>query len=297
MKCSTTENKLLVEITCKEDILKAIPNTNEYYQTYHVWWAIGIACKRVGISRECFERWTGETAIGWNTWNVKKKGYGYNFLLNVARKCSNVVNGTNVFEFLDSNEIQPHITYSERYCHPMLFNDMSDYEVESKSDTIRTTNTHSDGKQIDIDTKGVVLDVPCGSGKTFVTTEIINRYDWCSILVITPRITYANSIYNHFNTNTDYNFFSYKTHDISNKDYVVCSMESLWKLKDETFSLIVIDEVESNLFQFNSPHMNKISECQSAFNDILTNADHILCLDSFVNVNRSVTLLKDMNII
>ena len=67
------ENKLTVEIRCKEDILSCIPNTNEFYQTYTVWWSIGIACKRIGISRQTFEQWTGNTAKRWDTWEVYAK--------------------------------------------------------------------------------------------------------------------------------------------------------------------------------------------------------------------------------
>ena len=64
VKCLDTKDKPTIEIKCREDILKAIHNNGDYYQTYHIWWAIGIACKRVGVNHQIFEEWTGDTAIG-----------------------------------------------------------------------------------------------------------------------------------------------------------------------------------------------------------------------------------------
>ena len=284
VKYHDISNKLTIEIKCKNDILKAIPNTNEYYQSYPVWWAIGIACKRVGISRVVFENWTGATAIGWSSWNISKKGYGYNFLMTVARKCSNVVNGTNVIDFLQA-DTKPHITYNSRYCRPILFNDM----------TPLNTSKHDISKD-EISQKATVLDAICGTGKTFTTTSIINRYQWNSILILTPRITFADSIYDHFTDHTQYDFDLYKNTDISNSDYVICSMESIHKLNGRTFELVIIDEVESNLYQFNSPHMTHISHCQNTLHNILTTSNRILCLDSFINPNRSIKLLKQLDI-
>ena len=125
------KDKKRVEIRCKEDILNCIPNTGEYYQPYDVWWAIGIACKRIGISKQCFQEWTGKNPAGWESWNVQKPGYAFNFLMKIARICSNVVNGINATDFVET-DLTPHISFNERYCRPFVFTDLISKKVDKK---------------------------------------------------------------------------------------------------------------------------------------------------------------------
>ena len=291
VKATGDKDKSTVEITCKEDILKCIPNTGKYYQPFEVWWSIGVACKRVGISRKIFEDWTGENANGWDKWNVNKKGFALNFLMSVARKCANVVNGIYATDFLKSDTMKPNISYNERYCRCISVNDMNDLpDYISK---------YTDNKTVNVDNKAIIMQAVPGTGKSTITFDIMNKYEWNSILVLTPRRTYAHGIYNMLKKQVpQYNFSFYQHDNISNSKYVICSMESLYKLGSipTDFELVIIDEVESNLYQFSSSTMKKLADCSFVFEEVVKNAKHILALDGFINPNRSIKLFKNLNI-
>ena len=286
----STQDKPTVEITCKEDILNCIPNTGEYFQTYEVWWAIAIACKRIGISKQRVEEWTGNTAKDWEKWNVQKPGYAFNFLMKIARTCSNVVNGINATDFVET-DLKPHISFNERYCRPFVFTDLISNNV--------------DKKVIKIDTKAIVYQSNLGTGKTTITFDIIKNYRWKSILILTPRRTFATSIHHNVSSNIkNYSFAFYQTKKTTlyDESFVICSMESLHKLKNPytgevcDFELVIIDEAESNLSQFSSTTMQKLDNCSQVFENIMRNSKHIIALDGFINPNRSINMLKNFDI-
>ena len=285
--------------------MKAIPNKGDYYQPYEVWFTIGIACKRIGISRKCFETWTGDTAVGWDNWDISNKGYGLNFLRTVARMCSNIIDGLTACRFLQS-DCKPDIEYCDQYCATINFTNMQECKEEEYDDEQEECKGDEDCRYekiinpnhiYNISTKALVSQSTLGSGKSVQSRYIINNYDWESILVVTPRISYSYAVLTAMNEKTKYNFIHYKKENVAYEKYVICSMESLHKIPcQQKFELVIIDEVESNLSQFTSTTMKEIDKCQSIFHNILINSKHILMLDGFINPNRTITLLKKLNI-
>ena len=124
-------------------------------------------------------------------------------------------------------------------------------------------------------------------------------------MILTPRRTFATSIHHNVSSNIkNYSFAFYQTKKTTlyDESFVICSMESLHKLKNpytgevRDFELVIIDEAESNLSQFSSTTMKKLDNCSSVFETIMRNSKHIIALDGFINPNRTINMLKNLDI-
>ena len=141
--------KETVELKENRDILTAIPNKEPCLQPVNVVWAVAQASKRIGIAKDDYLAWSnGKNANTWDNIDTKRGGYGFPFLMALARRCSNVVQGFAVQEFLSLSQ-SPHIIYDERYCQPIIFRDL----LIDNADKYLLPNQ----KPIDITTQAVVV--------------------------------------------------------------------------------------------------------------------------------------------
>ena len=150
---------------------------------------------------------------------------------------------------------------------------------------------------------------PYDTGKTQLLKSIISKYNQPKILFISYRISLSVDLLNNFK---DYGFKSYLDNDYYS-DRLIIQIESLQKLSDNDFideyteqikqyDLIIIDEIESVLNQFNSPTFkNKSKETFEYFTEILRYSKKCIFLDgdlsyrgySFINSISS----EQMNVI
>ena len=132
-----------------------------------------------------------------------------------------------------------------------------------------------------------------GSGKTTIIKQFIkNNPSIKKILYFAPRILFARDIYNDLQ---DYDFKLYnklKTHEYTTTDRIIIQLESLWKIGNQQFDLIVIDEIESVLKQLTSKITNKnIVKTYETFNYIINNCKTIITADAFLS-NNSVEIIN-----
>jgi len=132
-----------------------------------------------------------------------------------------------------------------------------------------------------------------GSGKTTIIKQFIkNNPSIQKILYFAPRILFARDIYNDLQ---DYDFKIYnklKKHEYTTTDRIIIQLESLWKIGNQQFDLIVIDEIESVLKQLTSKITNKnIVKTYETFNYIINNCNTIITADAFLN-NNSVEIIN-----
>lgn len=134
--------------------------------------------------------------------------------------------------------------------------------------------------------KCIIISAGLGSGKTTATLDYINKINYKKIIVITPRISFADSILNRYNTNTHYNFKHYQN-CIDNTPYLICQVESLNKIETEYYQdcLIILDEIESILCQLTSTETNGNNHLSNIMNfyQLLSISKKIICLDAFIS--------------
>ena len=143
--------------------------------------------------------------------------------------------------FIDDNEV---ITINQRY--------LLDQDKKLNDNTVLCDTVKQFFKS---DKSSLNIKSPYDTGKTQLMKEIINTYNPKRILWLSTRITYTFDMLKTFEE--DYGFISY--HDNNFKaDRIVIQVESVFKLASVfsdvvlVYDLIVLDEIESILKQFNS---------------------------------------------
>lgn len=137
---------------------------------------------------------------------------------------------------------------------------------------------------IDEDEHSTILKSHLGTGKTKQIRDYLEKTKPKSVLILSPRIIFASSIYLDFkkvlpNLNLYYNKPKGKPID---DPFVVCQMESIWRLSS-SYEVIVCDESESNLTQFRSSTMQaNFEKCVETFQRLVKEAKHVLWTDAFI---------------
>jgi hypothetical protein len=111
----------------------------------------------------------------------------------------------------------------------------------------------------------------------------VGKFNFRYIRCITPRTAFAHSIFSDLKKVKD-KFVLYK--DIKkderiNYDFIVCQLESIRSVR-EKYDLIIFDECESNLAQFDSSTINDFKETTDHFKTIMNNAKKVIWSDTFI---------------
>jgi hypothetical protein len=160
-----------------------------------------------------------------------------------------------------------------------------------KTDSVLCKNIHK--WVTDSDIKTLVLNSSYGSGKTVLLKKLYSEYNIKNILMVTFRVSLANEIQAVFHA---FDFDSYLNDcafNVTNYRYI-CSIDSIQKIKDNKYDLIVMDELESNLYQFHSSTMknNKPYENFQILFDIIKKSEKLVCLDGDVG-KRGLDYIKN----
>jgi hypothetical protein len=146
--------------------------------------------------------------------------------------------------------------------------------------------------------KSLVIKSNMGTGKTQIVCDYIEKNNPKRILWISTRQTYS---YNVIERIKKYNFINYldDKQNFMYKDRVLVQLESLHLLEKmdtiKTYDLIILDEIESVLYQFNSSTIYEYSE--NTFNLLYflckNENTKIIFLDGDIN-KRSIEFVKDI---
>jgi hypothetical protein len=129
-----------------------------------------------------------------------------------------------------------------------------------------------------------------GTGKSTAICELVREWGFRSILCITPRRAFAHSIFTDLKNAQD-KFVLYKDVKKDERidcDFIVCQLESICTVKDK-FDLIIFDECESNLAQFDSSTINNFKETSDHFKNIMNNSKKVIWSDAFI-MDRSLKI-------
>ena len=157
----------------------------------------------------------------------------------------------------------------------------------------------------------VIIKAGLGKGKTTATVNHINANDYECIVVLTPRRSYAQTTISRVNNEISleggekFVLYSDLKGGIKHK-YLVIQVESLHRFIHEfqgggadpsgSNTLVVLDEVESLLYQMTSHKTHGINHIQNLemFEILLTHSKKVLCMDAFIS-NKTLNVLKNIN--
>ena len=280
------EMKTEVDLDNVESMLECLGNNDFHYSVY---FAIACVIKNEKLPFTVFEKWCKKSEkyspgspkcqyIPSDAWKSINRAVGYNkaTLRNMLYYKYPNLKTTNVAKLL--NEItKPTIvfseygydttTYCEKYCKPL-------------TDTLKEYDD-------------IVLKSHLGTGKSTAICKYVKKAKPKSILCITPRVMFANSIYSDLKS-AEPNFKLYKDipkNERGKENFIVCQLESLTTLKDH-YEMVIFDESESNFMQFHSETMKENFDLiTEAFKTIMSKAKTVLCADAFIS-NRTLCIMS-----
>lgn len=132
--------------------------------------------------------------------------------------------------------------------------------------------------------KSLLILSPYNTGKTTTLTQIVGNYK--RVLFVSYRITLSNNIFGTFH---ELGFKLYSK-DI-NADRLICQVDSLQRLTNLKYDLIIVDESESVLNHFSSASLKDKFGTFQYFVSLCFNAKKILALDGDLS-NRTKQFIK-----
>jgi hypothetical protein len=160
-------------------------------------------------------------------------------------------------------------------------------------------------------TKCIAIKMRLGGGKTTSIINYINQGSHNSkIIILSPRITYAESICNEYNSrlNEEQESFVCYTNlkqkkTIRNLTRIVCSMESLhyfYTVRDEDKfipDLLIIDECQANFVQHTCIDTNSINleNNITVFQEFIKDSKNIVMADAFLG-QKTMNFINNMEI-
>jgi hypothetical protein len=136
----------------------------------------------------------------------------------------------------------------------------------------------------------VILHSHLGTGKSTAICDLVKNGTFKSIVCITPRQAFAQSILSDLKK-AESKFVLYKDvpkYERVSCDFIVCQLESIHTVR-EYFDLVIFDECESNLAQFDSQTIKDFAQTTEHFKNIMNNAKKTIWSDAFI-MDRSLKL-------
>ena len=157
-----------------------------------------------------------------------------------------------------------------------------------------------DEHNIENDAKIILIQADLGAGKTTAIKRVILKQKYKNILIITPRIAYAEHVVKEFGVKS-YLSGNYEENSLA------CSVESLHKIPDtKKYDCVILDECEAILSIFSSPTLkNRQLETYSKLKNIIEKSIKVFFAGAFItqktidfiqSFNMSSILIKNMRI-
>lgn len=275
-------------------LLSCIPNNNGFEQPVGFWRAIGAVCYALeDLGLEAFINWSNQTdkwgdqTEACNRWFEqledyrqkfpKAKEYNRGSLFNVAKE------------------------YIKQPIKKLLNSQMERFMLRPTA----LPNTHIYGEpyvqELNYDERIVLLKSHLGTGKTTAVKRYIEEYEPERVIWLSARRIFARNLHTDLNK-LGLNFKCYLDHtdesNLGKYNRMIVQMESLhklYKLLDEYVDLVVVDEIESCLNQFNSEEtMKHDSQCAKIFEHLIANSGKVILADAFLS-NRTIDVLKALD--
>lgn len=188
-------------------------------------------------------------------------------------------------------------------------NDDNDYISKSIDSKYLDINHNAFSQFVDHNAHSLVIKSDYGSGKTTIVHDFIKQNpQYKRVLFICSRVTLCQDIYHKF---SDLGFETYENYyndnSVYSSDKLIVQLDSLYNIYhcndniiingqfNDFYDLIVIDEIESILYHFNSDTMINKSKCTFNFMKILlSNSTKNIFLDGDIS-SRSLSFVSNIN--
>jgi hypothetical protein len=174
---------------------------------------------------------------------------------------------------------------------------MTEYQSMQSDNIIHLIYTQPYMQPYSIQPNTLCIKAPMGCGKTKALKDYIDNYFTKSIpqviRFLTFRQTFAQSLLTSF---SDFKLYSDISGDINQNDHkkVIIQVESLHRIVinkyTEPINLLILDEVESILAQFNSGLHKHFNAAFAAFQWMLMTAEKVICIDANLSERTFKTL-------
>lgn len=176
-----------------------------------------------------------------------------------------------------------------RRCKPIMYESIPNKMIY-KEPTLRPYNL----------TKTSIISAQMKMGKTKNLKKFVDEYFAQSSLEIpvirflSARMTFSNSLKKNFKDFDLYNEIEEHTITANNHPRVIVQVESIHRLcSTDHIDLLILDEVESILEQFNSPLHKNISETFAIFEKIMRDSEYVICMDANIS-DRTYNCMKSI---
>ena len=258
---------------------------------YVDWLNVGMCIYNCNSSKEAFDLW--------NEWSMKSESYDRVDVLywkwnsfNNRRKMLLSIGTLKYYAKNDNPEKYDEINHPKE--DPLKFNAikieqnylLEENEIIKKCKSVVATNVCNWLNSKNIKTLGIKS--PYNTGKTSMISKLMEEFNPKRILFITHRQSLTNELYGTFKK---YRFCSYLNRAFD-ANRLVCQIESLHKITDsldpfyynpngliQTFDLVILDEIESLLYHFESPTVISKRSTFELFVSIIRNSKKVLALD------------------
>jgi len=247
---------------------------------FHTWSVVAVALKCNGGTFDLFHRWSQQS-----TSNYKGEHDCLRVWERISTTNNKVSRGTLYYYAKQYNPIffTPYVSNKDRFVD---FNDLChDWE-----------ETKSSGQYLPPITapqRTVLIHAGMGTGKSFQTKKLIAEGCYRRVLVIAPRITYAEFITGEL---AELGFVCYRhsqSHTLKH-DRIVCSMESLHRISGH-FDLVICDEIETILKSITSQtNSDNFAITNTLWRRIITNPDtKVIGGDAFLT-QRTIDYFRNL---
>jgi hypothetical protein len=145
--------------------------------------------------------------------------------------------------------------------------------------------------------KALVIKAGLGRGKTYALIQHLCEHTYASVLVASPRRSFGRTMHERLASGCPH--MRFERYDTIEGDitapYIICQSESFHRLHRRSYDLLVLDEVESFLYQLTSTTTHKRMHKRNidSFQAIVSQSTRILLMDAFLS-DRTISLLQEL---
>ena len=160
--------------------------------------------------------------------------------------------------------------------------------ITEKSNFVSQEGT-DDEKNIESNAKIILIQADLGAGKTTSIKRVLLKNKYKKLLIITPRIAYAEHVVKEFDV-VSYLAGNYEV------DSLACSIESLYKIPNtQYYDCVILDECEAILSIFSSPTIkNRQLETYNKLHSIITRSEKVFFAGAFIT-QKTVDYIQSFN--
>lgn len=297
-----------VEITEHDRKFTSLLKPERFYK-YNDWREMMWAFKSVGLPFELFDELSSkhgkdkyvsktDCKAHWDEQTVSKVNIG--LIHHYAKRDSPKEYAELNYKFVvEEEKVFPTVQISQRYLLPEYADEEKKIpftKIDNKNDVFQNQVIKFFNEKI----KSLNIRSPYDTGKTQLIKKIINTFNPKKILWLSYRKTLTNDILGSFSV--EFNFKDYQKKEFG-ADRLIIQLESILKLDSimdidsnvseyPSYDLVIIDEIESILKQFDSPTFKGISkECFYFIENVIRNSNKLLTLDGDIG-NRTYNFVS-----